>query len=222
MIVLMVGAAYLSGSVCWAIVITRWVTGKDIRELGNRNAGTANVGRIVGKGWGAVVFFLDLFKALGPLLLSRVYLFTGSGYGDYFALFAVGLAAILGHCRPIYYRFKGGRGAATSIAVYFFFIPVEIFLSLLLSFILVRLFFRKVPYSIGRWTSVLFILIVPFLTLGLNRVVDIPLFAHWRIGAHRWFVLVGVAAISLFLIVLNYPFLKIALNSLFSGNLPEA
>ena len=49
--------AYASGSVNYAIVVTRIVAGKDIRELGNKNPGTANVGRNLGRGWAAVVFF---------------------------------------------------------------------------------------------------------------------------------------------------------------------
>ena len=221
-LVLTASVGYLSGSVCWAIIITKLVTGHDIRQLGNRNAGTANVGRSVGKGWATIVFFLDLFKALAPLLMARLLVFTGSGYADFLALFAVGMTAILGHCRPLYFSFKGGRGAATSIAVFLFFIPVEIFLAMFLAFILVCLFFRNVEYSIGRWTSVLFVLIVPFLTLGLNGVVGVPLFAHLSFGAHPWYILVGVSATSLFLIFINYPFLKMALGSLFRHRPPEA
>ena len=53
---------YLSGSVNYAILVTRLVLRQDIRELGNKNPGTANVARNVGKGWAALVFFADLLK----------------------------------------------------------------------------------------------------------------------------------------------------------------
>ena len=208
-LILMMLCGYLFGSISWAVVITKIISGKDIRQIGNQNAGTANVGRSIGKAWGTVVFLLDLAKGAGPMLLGRWLFFSGYGYSDYLALFIIGIAAIFGHCRPIFFRFKGGRGAATSIAVYFFFIPVEIMISLILSFIAVNIFFRKSEYRIGRWTSVLFVLMVPFLNLALNYIFSIPLYGNVTFGGHPWYILVGVFATSIALLLINYPFLKL-------------
>ena len=207
-VLLMIVIGYLSGSVCGAIVFTKIVTGKDIRELGNRNPGTSNVGRSVGKGWATAVFFLDVFKAVVPMILARWLFFPGNTYLDFLPVFATGIAAIVGHCKPIYYRFQGGGGAATSIAVYMFFIPVEIFLAMLLAFIIVMVFFRNVKYSIGRYTPILFITMVPFLTLALNWTMHVPLFLHVSIGGHPWPILAGVFMNSISLLLLNYPLLR--------------
>lgn len=121
MLLAAVAASYLFGSVNYAILITRRVAGVDIRSLGTRNAGTANVGRNAGKLWAALVLLLDILKGLIPLLLAKSFLFPGSGWRDTLALFAVGIAAVGGHCRPVFHRFKGGGGIATSLGIYFLF-----------------------------------------------------------------------------------------------------
>ena len=93
----MIVIGYLSGSVNYAIVVTRVVAGIEIRTVGNRNPGTANVSRNVGKGWAALVFFLDVFKGLGPMLLAAQVLQPASPVVEHAVLGAVGAAAILGH-----------------------------------------------------------------------------------------------------------------------------
>ena len=144
---------YLVGSINFAILISRWVSGIDIRTVGNKNPGTANVGREVGIGWAALVLVGDLAKAVGPLVLAKLFLFPEDHYTDYFALFLTGMSVITGHCWPLYFRFRGGRGLATSIGIYMFFIPVEFFADLVLAFLAVQVFFRKEKYSIGHATA---------------------------------------------------------------------
>lgn len=220
-LLLSMAIGYLSGSLNWAIIVTKIVAGKDIRDMGNGNAGSANAGRCLNKGWGTLVLFLDLFKAIGPVILARWLFFRGDGYAGFLPLFVTGMAAILGHCKPLYFGFRGGRGAAAGMAVFLFFIPVELLITQLISFLLVNIFFRKEKYSVGRWTSVFFVLLVPFLTLALNYLFEIPLFAHLTFGGHPWFILTGVFATSLFLLFINYPFLKKATDYLVHKKPPE-
>lgn len=199
--------AYLSGSVNYAIIVTRLLTGKDIRTVGNKNPGTANVGRSIGKGWAAVVFFLDLGKGLGPMILSRLVFFPGETYWEYFLVAAVGIAAIAGHCKPVFFQFRGGGGIATSIGVYSFFIPAELFLCMLSGFLVVMLFIKRVRFPIGQWVPILFIALTPFVTLILNFFVDLPLFAGRTLGGHPWYVLVIAFALSFFILGMNFAFM---------------
>ncbi|MBA7656648.1 Glycerol-3-phosphate acyltransferase [subsurface metagenome] len=206
-LILLTIAAYLSGSVNYAIVITKLVRSQDIRQLGNRNPGTANVGRSIGKRWGALVFFLDFFKGFIPLLLARLFVFQANSYSDFFALFAMGIAAVGGHCKPVYYRFKGGGGVATSAGVFLFFIPVEFFVSMLLGAFIATIFIKNVQFKLTQWTPILFVTMTPFLTLGLNFLVDLPLFAHISIGGRPWYMIAGIFAISFFILFMNLSFM---------------
>jgi acyl-phosphate glycerol 3-phosphate acyltransferase len=205
--------AYLSGSVNYAIVVTRLAAGKDIRTLGNRNPGTANVGRSVGKGWAAVVFFLDLAKGLGPMILARLVFFPADVYWHYFIIAAVGMSAITGHCLPVFFRFRGGGGIATSIGVYGFFVPGELLLCLIVAFLIATFFLRGVRFRIGQGVPMLFVVMTPIVTLLLNFFVDLPLFAGRSLGAHPWHVVVIVFLLSAFITAMNASFLR----SLFEG-----
>jgi len=198
--------AYLLGSVNYAILVARG-KGIDIRALDTRNPGTANIGRNVGKGWAAIVFFLDISKAVVPMLLARQLVFTDQTPAQYLALFAVGIAAILGHCKPLFFNFKGGGGIATSIGVYFFFIPVEFFVSVLLGFTIAMLFFRNRKYPVGQLTPIAFVTITPFLTLIVNQFRSVEITRYLKIGGHPWYVIVGLFAVSVFILLMNVPLL---------------
>ncbi len=205
-LIVAVGVAYVSGSINYAVILTRAVARKDIRHLGNRNPGAANVSRSVGKGWGTLVLFLDMLKALVPLIVFRLLVFKADTAVDLLSLFAVGLFALLGHCRPVFYGFRGGRGIATSLGVYLFFIPVEFTGTVLVSALIVALFIRNVQFRVGRWIPTVFVTLTPFVTLGVNPLVSIPLFAHVSIGGHTWYMIVGVFVTSLCVLWLNFFF----------------
>jgi len=200
--------AYLSGSVNYAIIVTRLVTGKDIRTMGNNNPGTANVGRSVGRGWAVAVFFLDMAKGLGPMILTRVVFFPGDAFWNYFIVAAVGMAAITGHCKPVFFQFRGGGGIATSIGVYGFFIPGELLFCLLVAFLIAILFIKGVRFRVGQGVPILFVSMTPFVTLLLNYFIDLPLFAGRSLGAHPWYILVIAFLLSLFIIAMNFPFVR--------------
>ena len=206
-------AAYLSGSLNYAILITRAVRGRDIRELDSRNPGTANVFRNVGAAWGVLVGVLDALKSLAPLVLGRLLLFPGETYADYWALFAAGMAAVLGHMKPVFYRFKGGGGLAAVLGLFVFFVPVQYIVSLIAGGVIVLTLMKNFSYKIGRWTPVMSVVLTPFAVLLSRAVVDIPLFAHLSIGGHPWYVVVGVFATSIFMLFMNLPFLIRTLKS---------
>jgi glycerol-3-phosphate acyltransferase PlsY len=204
--------AYLVGSINFAILISRWAKGIDIRTVGNRNPGTSNVGRMVGRGWAGLVFTGDLAKGLVPLIVAKALFFRENSYADYFPLFLTGMMAIAGHCWPLFHGFKGGGGLATSIGVYLFFIPVEFFIALFISFLVVLLFFRNTKYSFGQITPMFFVLLAPVLVIISSIFfVEKHLLYAISIGGHPWYVITGVIALSLYLLIIN---IKIVLRRL--------
>ena len=203
----MLSVSYLSGSVNYAIIVTRLVTGGDIRGVDSHNPGAANVFRNVGPAWGLLVGLMDALKSFTPILVGRLFFFTGDTYGDFWALFLVGMAAVLGHMKPLFYRFKGGGGLAAVLGLFVFFVPVEYLLALLLGGVLVLRFFKGFSYKFGRWIPVMSVVLTPFIVLLFSHILDVPLFAHLSIGGHPWYVVVGTFATSTFMFLMNLPFL---------------
>jgi glycerol-3-phosphate acyltransferase PlsY len=110
---------YLLGALPSAYLFTRWITREDIRALGSRNAGAANVFRVVSRPAGMLVFLLDAGKGAAGVMLIRA-----ARLGGWWPL-AGGVAAVLGHCFPVYLRFRGGRGLAASLGALLALMPVE-------------------------------------------------------------------------------------------------
>lgn len=200
-------AAYLLGSVNAAIIVTRIREGRDIRTMGNLNPGTANVGRSLGKGWGALVFFWDGLKALAPMLAARALFFPADAAADSFALAAVGLAAVVGHRRPVWHGFRGGGGVASMIFVYGFFVPVETVAGFALATALVMLLLPRARYRFGRWVPTFSSVLVPCLAACASALVEVRLAPGIAIGGHPWHVLACLAAVSLFGVSVNLPIL---------------
>jgi len=117
-------AGYLCGAIPFGLLIGR-AKGVDIRAHGSGNIGATNVGRVLGRGYGVLVFVLDLLKGLGPVVLAGKWLSAGTfaaspavpGAQGVLLWVVVGAACILGHMFPVYLKFKGGKGVATSLGV---------------------------------------------------------------------------------------------------------
>ena len=101
---------YLIGSLNFAIIYSK-LKKDDIRNHGSGNAGATNVLRTYGKLPAAIVFLLDISKGVIAILLVRSVL-DGMIYDC-----AAALGAVLGHNFPVYYKFAGGKGVSTSLAV---------------------------------------------------------------------------------------------------------
>ncbi len=104
---------YLIGSLNFAVIYSRLFKKDDIRNHGSGNAGATNVLRTYGKGPALLVFVLDVLKGVVSVLLCRFIYANSSDILPCFAAFG----AVLGHCFPSYYGFKGGKGVATGFAV---------------------------------------------------------------------------------------------------------
>ena len=107
---------YLSGSLSFALWVTRLVKGIDVRDAGSHHASTTNTVRQVGWGAGVVVLIGDVAKGFIPVYLASTY-----GISDW-AIPVTGALAVAGHCWPVFAQFRGGMGLATAggaiLAVY--------------------------------------------------------------------------------------------------------
>src|SRR5579872_4774549 len=105
---------YLVGGVPFGYLIGRW-RGVEIRQQGSGNIGATNVGRVLGRRFGILVFLLDFAKGALPVLAAR-FAPAVDLPADSLPV-AAGVAAFLGHLFPIYLRFHGGKGVATAAGV---------------------------------------------------------------------------------------------------------
>ncbi|HEV2162397.1 MAG TPA: glycerol-3-phosphate 1-O-acyltransferase PlsY [Stellaceae bacterium] len=101
--------AYLVGSIPFGLILTRLAGLGDVRQIGSGNIGATNVLRTGRKGLAAATLLLDAGKGALAVAVAR-------GFGGEFAAIAA-LAAVLGHLFPVWLRFKGGKGVATSAGV---------------------------------------------------------------------------------------------------------
>ncbi|MBR4873720.1 MAG: glycerol-3-phosphate 1-O-acyltransferase PlsY [Clostridia bacterium] len=132
---------YLLGSLNFAIIISKIFFRDDIRKYGSGNAGTTNMLRTYGKLPAAATLLLDMSKGAVAVLIGFLILgsgfYTEEGYTSVFAgTYIAGLFAILGHMFPCFYRFKGGKGVATTAVVILCTNPF-LFAVLLLAFVII-------------------------------------------------------------------------------------
>ena len=143
---LTVVAAYLIGSINFAVIFTRKYNHVDVRDFGSGNAGTTNVLRVSGARAGVATFALDILKGtvaagLGLLVFSLLWKgsaaeLTASSYRNplflpQYGAFLCGFACMLGHCFPVFFGFRGGKAVATSVGVFAVCCPLAIILGLI-------------------------------------------------------------------------------------------
>lgn len=109
--------AYLLGSISFSVIISKKMAGFDVREKGSKNAGSTNVLRTVGKKAAAITLVCDILKGVIAILIAFI---VGKIAKDINPALLVQIAAIcvvVGHTFPIFFKFKGGKGVATSLGI---------------------------------------------------------------------------------------------------------
>jgi len=111
---ILIGCAYLIGSIPTALIISRRFFGIDIREYGSGNMGATNTFRVLGSKYGTIVMVIDILKGIIAASLYELLPFYG---GDELQrtnfIIGLGMASVIGHIFPIFANFKGGKGVAT-------------------------------------------------------------------------------------------------------------
>ena len=115
-VVLALALGYLLGSIPFGLLLTRLAGTQDLREVGSGNIGATNVLRTGRKGLAAATLLLDAGKGfLAVWLAARLW----SQDAVLLAMALAGLGALIGHCFPLWLRFRGGKGVATMLGVSF-------------------------------------------------------------------------------------------------------
>ena len=102
--------AYLLGSFCASIPLSRRCCGGDVRLYGSGNAGATNMARVYGLKAGLATLLLDMLKTVAAMLLGE-YFMGGAGKA------VAGAFCIIGHCFPLYFGFRGGKGVSVGAAL---------------------------------------------------------------------------------------------------------
>ena len=132
-------AAYLIGSLSFAVIVSHAMGLNDPRSYGSKNPGATNVLRSGNKLAAVLTLLLDAFKGWLPVAVVQTW---GAEYGlDAGTVALVGLAAFLGHLYPVYFRFVGGKGVATAMGVVLAVNPV-LGLATGITWLLIAYFFR--------------------------------------------------------------------------------
>ena len=109
--------AYLIGSINFSIILSKRMAGFDIREKGSGNAGTTNMLRAVGKKAAVITLICDILKGVVSILIAVLAGKIIKNLDNALLVQLAGIFVIIGHTFPIFFKFKGGKGIATSLGV---------------------------------------------------------------------------------------------------------
>lgn len=155
---LIVLLAYLLGSIPFGYLIVRWQKGVDVRATGSGSIGATNVMRNLGVVGFIATFILDVAKGIAAVLLA-----SRLAAGDPVWIAAAAVAAVLGHCFPVWLKLRGGKGVATGVGVFIALAPLQVAL-VLVGFAVVVVISRYV--SLG---SILATAAFPFLVYYMKH-----------------------------------------------------
>jgi glycerol-3-phosphate acyltransferase PlsY len=188
--ILIIGA-YLFGSIPFGLIIAA-AHGKDLRSIGSGNIGATNLSRALGRKWAYLCFFLDAAKGLIPMLIAAGFISSPPTFMELFLALAAGCAAVLGHIFPLYLRFKGGKGVATSFGVALGFWPYYTICAA--AAFLIWLVF------VLLWRYISLASIIASVAFPVTLVLMIVLIPRWNF-ASLWPLLIAAIAIPVMVIV---------------------
>lgn len=146
--------AYLIGSIPTGYLIVKAKTGQDIRTIGSGSTGATNVKRVLGKKWFFTVMVLDAIKGMVPVLIAKYLTF-----GDSLGLVAVvsAVMVIIGHSKPLFLGFKGGKSVASGIGTIY---ALNFYVGLILTVVWSIITYFTKYVSVG---SIIALICAPFL-----------------------------------------------------------
>lgn len=170
-LILAAAIGYFLGSLNFSIIVVKLMQGKDIRDMGSRNAGLTNTLRCAGSTCAILTLLGDMCKGIVAVTVSRGlcdFLNAGINPGDdtHYIGYIAGLFAIIGHVFPIYYGFKGGKGVLVG-ASSFIAVDFKVFIALIAVFIVILAISKYVSVS-----SIISTAYCPLATLLMSWIVE--------------------------------------------------
>jgi glycerol-3-phosphate acyltransferase PlsY len=151
-LLLLIPIAYLLGSIPFGLLVGK-AKGIDVRTAGSGNIGATNVGRLLGKKFFFLVFFLDLLKSFVPMLIASWLVHRIAPQQRdarlYLLWLLVGFAAVIGHMFSVFLKFKGGKGVATSAGVMLGLVPYYTLPGIVSVVVFILVFFATRYVSLG-------------------------------------------------------------------------
>jgi glycerol-3-phosphate acyltransferase PlsY len=164
---------YLLGSIPFGLLLTRWKEGTDLRGLGSGNIGATNVLRTGNKALAASTLLADALKGMVAVWLANL-----MSDSDVVAMLS-GMAAILGHIFPIWLKFKGGKGVATTLAVY------------------AALWWPLFIFAALSWLGVFYVTRISSLS-AILAMIFVPVVAYFFIGGSAFLVTVVTGGVVIY------------------------
>jgi glycerol-3-phosphate acyltransferase PlsY len=160
--------AYLLGSIPTAVWIGKSKYGIDIRKYGSKNAGATNTFRVLGKNAGIVVLSIDILKGFMASFLPVIFINKNLQSNEIVDVQILSsFMAIIGHMFPVFEKFKGGKGVATSLGVIFGISPISAGIGLII-FLIIFLIFKFV--SLAAIITALFFPFIVYFTSDVNSI----------------------------------------------------
>jgi len=185
--------SYLAGSIPVGLLFAKLVKGIDIRDAGSGNIGATNIGRVLGAKWGLLVLLFDALKGFLPVYCFTLLYWESQDSLTEHAKVLSGVCAIVGHMFPVWLKFRGGKGVATTLGVLLAVAPwglLVAFAFFAISFVCFRIvsvssmsaaiafgFFQiyqisrltSQPFDEQHWSLTAFSLLVPLLIIVRHR-----------------------------------------------------
>ena len=191
MIIVMLILSYLIGAFPSGLIIGKLFFKKDIRQYGSGNTGATNSFRVLGRPAGFIVTFLDIFKGFITVFFPLWFPVHADGVISTFFTngLIVGLFAILGHVYPIYLKFNGGKGVATSAGVVLGVNPILLLILAIIFFSVLKIFKYVSLSSIIAAISCVIgsIIIHDYILLAVSGIVSIILIIRHKSNIVRIF-----------------------------------
>lgn len=163
--------AYLMGSIPTGVIISKKFGNIDIQAEGSRNIGATNVARVIGKKFGVLTLVGDVMKGSIPVILAILVIGEGNLRADMWISLAA-LCSVIGHMYPIFLKFNGGKGIATSAGLFLVLAPLAVIIDIVI-FLLVLLRWRFV--SLGSLSAAFCMPILITLLPGYNTFIPLAL-----------------------------------------------
>jgi acyl phosphate:glycerol-3-phosphate acyltransferase len=167
--------SYLIGSICSAVLISKLYNLPDPRQSGSNNPGATNVLRLAGKKYAAIVLLADSLKGLIPVAIANLF------HANPIILGCMSIAAVVGHIYPIFFKFKGGKGVATTLGVLFG-LNILLGLAVCITWVIIA--------AISKYSSLaalIALLLAPFYAIGITQHVELfpALFFLWILVLYK-------------------------------------